>query len=345
MAGPTRRLPIAVDAMGGDDAPAAIVAGAVQAHEAGFPVVLVGDEARIRALLPQGCGIDVVHASDAVPMDARGLEAKRRDDSSIRRAMAVVRDGRACGAMSCGNSGATLFAAVLELGKVDGVDRPAIATSLPRADGGTLFMVDVGTTTDCQPHHLASFALLGDAYARTMGVARPRIGLLSNGAEATKGNNLVREARPLLAALPLDFVGNIEPDDAFAGGCDVLVSDGFTGNILLKTAEGVIGMLRHVATERVRASHRARAGAWLMAHVLRGLQADLDWRKRGGALLLGVPAPVVVGHGRADASAVRAAVELAHYASDGGLVDAVGSALARVGPQTGVDSDVDRAAP
>ena len=161
-----------------------------------------------------------------------------------------------------------------------------------------------------------------------MGVERPRVALLSNGREPQKGNQLVREAHPLLAALPIDFVGNLEPNEAFEGAADVLVCDGFTGNVMLKTAEGVIGMLKQWVGDRVRASKRATAGAVLMRHVLRDVQGELDWRKRGGALLLGVPAPVVVGHGRSDAGAVRAAIELAHYAFDACLIDAVTEATA-----------------
>jgi glycerol-3-phosphate acyltransferase PlsX len=326
-----RRLPVAIDAMGGDDAPRAMVAGAVLAARGGLPTILVGDEAVIRPELPSDVAIEVVHAGEVVAMDDRPGEAKKRPESSIRRAVRLVNEGRACGVVGCGNSGATLFAAVLELGKIEGVDRPAIATSLPRVDGGTLYMIDVGTTTDAQPHHLASFALLGDAYARTMGVAEPRVALLSNGHEPGKGNRLVVEAHPLLAALPIRFVGNIEPDAAFAGGCDVLVTDGFTGNILLKTAEGVIGMLKAFVTAKVGASRRAQVGAMFLGPVLRALRDELDWRARGGALLVGVPAPVVIGHGRSDAEAVRAAVRLAHYASEGGLTDAVGAALADKG--------------
>lgn len=322
------RLPIAVDAMGGDHAPETIVEGAALALAEGLPVVLVGDRDRLLPLIGEGAGPVVVHAPDVVRMDDKASMAKRLDDSSIRRAMRLVSEGAASGVVSCGNSGATLFAAVLELGKIDGVDRPAIATSLPRTDGGTLYMLDVGTTTDGQPHHLESFALLGDAFARTMGVVRPRVALLSNGEEPGKGNRLVREAYPLLEQLPIHFVGNVEPDMAFSGACDVLVSDGFTGNILLKTAEGVIGMLRAFVTDKVVGSKRARAGAYLMKRVLGELKDELDWRRRGGALLLGVPGAVVVGHGRADAEAVRAAIRLAHYANDGGLVEAVGKSIA-----------------
>lgn len=318
---------IAVDAMGGDDAPAAIVAGAVAAKAAGLEVILVGDEARLRACLPAGMDLPIEHAPTVVAMDDKPVVAKRLDDSSIRRTLALVKSGRAQGAVSCGNSGATLFAAILELGKAAGVDRPAIATSLPRADGGTLYLCDVGTTTDPEPHHLASFALLGDAYARTMGVKRPRVGLLSNGEERGKGNRVVQEAWALLEKLPIDFVGNVEPDDAFRGACDVLVSDGFTGNVLIKTVEGTVSMMKAFAMAKVDASWRSKAGALLLRPALGALREELDWRARGGALLLGVPAPVVVGHGRSDPDAVRAAIGLAHYASEHGLVEAVASAI------------------
>lgn len=319
---------IAVDAMGGDDAPLALVRGALSAHAAGRGVVLVGRETELRPLLPARGGPEIVDADEVVGMADKPGEVKRLERASVRVAMKLVAEGRACGVVSAGNSGATLFAAVLELGRVDGVDRPAIATSLPRSDGGTLVLVDVGTTTDAQPHHLASFALLGEAYARVLGVPDPRVGLLSNGSEPGKGNRLVQEAGPLLAGLPLRFVGNVEPDAAFAGACDVLVCDGFTGNILLKTAEGVIGMLRRVAGDALRADLRGRVAALLLRPAAEALGAELDWRRRGGALLLGVPAPVVVAHGRADPEAVRAAIELAHYAHERGLVGAVARGLA-----------------
>lgn len=332
--------PVVVDAMGGDHAPAAVVEGAVQAHASGIPVLLVGDEAVIRPMLPDhGPVPEVVHATEVVGMDDRPSAARTRDDASVRVAARCVAEGRGRAMVSCGNSGGTLVAAVLELGKVDGIDRPAIATSLPRLDGGTLYLIDVGTTADAQPQHLVSFARLGEAWARTEGVARPRIGLLSNGAEPSKGNRLVRDAHPRLAALDLDYIGHVEPTAAFSGACDVLVCDGFTGNILLKTAEAVIGMLRAHATRRIQASLAGRIGAWWMRPALRGLRDDVDWRARGGAVLLGVPATVVIAHGRSDAAAVRAAIGLAHYADDARLVDAVRTALAAALPAPGSGSD------
>lgn len=313
--------------MGGDHAPEAVVEGARLAVREGLPVVLVGDEARLRPLLRSDDDLPCVHAPDVIGMGEKPSVARSRAGASVRVAADEVAAGRCAGLVSCGNSGATLVASILSMGKLDGVDRPAIATSLPRLDGGTLYMVDVGTTADANARHLASFALLGHALAVTEGVPSPRIGLLSNGSEPGKGNRLVRQAQPELAALGLDFIGPVEPNAAFEGRCDVLVSDGFTGNILIKTAEAVIGMLTRHARRRVMASKRARVGAWLMRDALHSLREELDWRARGGALLLGVPAPVVVAHGRSDADAVRAAVGLAHYAIDARLVDAVETAL------------------
>ncbi len=324
---PPARLPVAVDAMGGDGAPAAIVAGALLAHEEGLPVTLVGDLAVLRPLLPPGCTMPLVHASEVVHMEDRPVATKRRTDASIRVAARLVASGEAVALVSCGNSGATLFAAVIELGKLAGVDRPAIATTLPRADGGTLHLLDVGATSDCQPHHLASFALLGEAWARTRGVVKPRVGLLANGEEDGKGNRLVVEALPLLRALPIHVVGNVEPADALDAGCDVLVCDGFTGNILIKTCEGVVGLLGRIAKKHVAGSLRGAAGAWLLKNALAEVRAELDWRQRGGGLLLGVTAPVVIGHGRADAEAVRAAIRLAHYSAGAGLTAALEGAL------------------
>lgn len=327
--------PIAVDAMGGDHAPAAVVEGALRAAADGIDVLLVGREGEVRAALAATdaseearARVQVAHADDVVAMDVRPREVKRRETASVRVACRLVAEGRASAVVSAGNSGATLFASVLELGTLPGCDRPAITTTLPRVDGGELVLLDVGASVDCRADHLATFATLGEAWARVLGIDPPRVGLLSIGGEPGKGNRLVREAHPLLEALPLDYVGPVEPDAAFAGACDVLVCDGFSGNVLLKTTEGVVSMLRHHARRRILESRRAQVGAWFMQGALQRLREDLDWRERGGALLVGSPAPVVVAHGRSDAKAVRAAVRLAHYAHDGGLVGAVASRLA-----------------
>ncbi len=314
--------------MAGDHAPEAIVEGALAASEAGLPVVLVGDAARIESLLPASSGIVVVHSDDAIRMDAAPASVRNAETSSIRVAMGLVASGEASSVMSCGHSGATFIAAVIDLGVLDGIERPAIGTALPRTDGGDLYVLDVGATLDCRAEHLESFAVLGVAWARAMGIEEPRVGLLSIGHEAQKGNQLVRAARELISALPIRFVGNLEPDAAFNGACDVLVCDGFTGNIMLKTAEGLVHMVEHLVRDEISSSRRAMAGAWLMRPAMRRLAEVLDWRSRGGALLVGARAPVVVGHGRADAAAACAAIRLAHYASEGRLVDEVRARLA-----------------
>jgi glycerol-3-phosphate acyltransferase PlsX len=325
--------PVAVDIESGDFAPDAIVAGLVLARAHGVPVVAVG-RLSLRRLLPDAVALPWVEATPVAL--AHAGEVRHHPELPVRRALAEVVAGRASAAVSFGNSAATLVASVLDLGLIAGVERPAIAAVLPRADGGSLVVLDAGASVDARPEHLPAFALLGDAYARVLGVARPRVGLLSNGTEASKGNRLVRAADPLLAALTptgIDYRGQVEPHSALVGAVDVLVCDGFSGNILLKTAEGTVEVVR-AALEGMRPGGAGvgigedpAASPW---------GARLDWRSQGGALLLGVRAPVVMGHGRADAEAVCAAVRRAHYAAERGLVGDVASrmpALASVPPR------------
>lgn len=306
--------------MGGDHAPAAPVAGAVAAWRAGVPVVLVGDEAIIRTHLGPADDVPICHASSAIGMAESPSSVRRRPRSSIRRAMALAASGDACGVVSVGNSGAALVAAVIEIGACEGVERPAIAVTFPRPDGGSLVLLDAGAGSDAKAGHLACFAALGTAWAEVLGIDNPRVGLLSNGEEPTKGTRVIRAAHELLSVAPVNFVGNVEPDQAFSGACDVLVADGFTGNIVLKTAEGIIRLLARSVRERSKGSTRGALGGLLMRNIYQGLRDDLDPGSRGGALLLGVRSPVVIGHGRAGAEAVCAAVRLAHYASNEGLV-------------------------
>lgn len=311
--------------MGGDFAPDAIVQGARLACEDGLSVLLVGDERRLKPLVGDAA-IRIVHTPTALGMDAGASEVRRHDDASVRLAMRLVSAGEATSVVSCGSSAATLVSAVIELGTLDGVDRPAIVIELPRSDGD-LVLLDAGASADCKPRHLETFALLGTAWARAKGVDAPKVGLLSNGEERGKGNRLVREAYALLDAAAIDFIGNVEPDDALAGKADVLVCDGYTGNVVLKAAEGLVASLQERLRTAIRGSWRARLGAWLLAPALRDVRDQLDWRHQGGALLLGAAAPVVVGHGRADADATRAAIAQAHYASREGAVRELARAL------------------
>jgi phosphate acyltransferase len=326
---PAAGLPVAVDAMGGDHAPDAVVRGALLAAKAGVRVLLVGDEARIRPLLPKGSGVEVVHTDDAVAMDEAPVAAvRRRSEASIRVAARLVAEGRARCCVGAGNTGAVMAAALFELGRIEGVERPAVAMMLPRGDGGQLAVLDLGANVDCRPEHLVGFALMGAAFsAVAAGVARPRVGLLSNGAEVGKGNEQVRDAEPLLRALPLHFVGPIEPTEALRGGCDVLVCDGFVGNVMLKTVEGTAEVVGRLLREEVLRRGSDRLGAWLLQGALRRFRQRTDWAAIGGALLLGVPGVVVVAHGRSDPGAVRSAILYAERCARAELVGAVGRQL------------------
>lgn len=306
--------------MGGDAAPDVMVEGAVAAVRAGADVILVGDEPRLRALAGRRCP-QIVHTPEAVSMEDSPASIRRREGVSVRRAMQLVRDGRADAVVSCGSTGATLFAAVLDLGTIPGAERPAIATLMPRGDGGRLVLLDAGANVDCRPELLACFAQLGVAYAEAMGVESPRVGLLANGEEDTKGNMQVRATLPLLRTLDLNVVGNVEPIGAMRGECDVLVCDGFVGNILLKAAEGavetVVGMLREEITRRP----SGRFGAFLLQGAFERFRKRVAWDARGGALLLGTNGVVVVGHGRANAASVHAAIDTATTYVQNGLVE------------------------
>ncbi len=318
---------VAVDVMGGDEAPAAQLEGARRAAAAGIPILLVGDPdgmpdpAAARSIGPWWI------AREVVAMDGGAEACRRTPDASIRRCMVAVREGQATSVVSAGNSGATMVSAVIDLGMLPGVDRPAIVVTLPRADGGVVFLLDAGATVECRPDHLAQFATLGGAWARAMGVAQPRVGLLSNGVELHKGTRLVRETDALLRGSP-GYVGQVEPHVALFTGVDVLVADGFSGNVMLKTAEGIVALLKETFLRELSHAPEAAAAAPALAGVFEALRLRVDWRARGGALLVGAAAPVVIAHGRADAAAVDAAIRLAHYASEVGLVDDVRDAVA-----------------
>ena len=331
------RARIAVDAMGGDNAPHEIVRGAVRAAgELGVRVALVGRRDAIEPLLGDAAGldgVDIVDAAEVVEMHehpANAVRAKR--DSSIVRACELVASGEAGAAVSAGNSGAMLAAALFAVKRVAGIARPAIGAAFPSA-GGRTFILDVGANTDCKAEWLAQFAVMGDIYARSMmGIAEPRVALLSNGEEAEKGSELVQAAHPLIAALPLRFIGNVEGKDIFKGTADVVVTDGFTGNIALKTAEGVGEFLFAAIAREARASMAGKIGGALLKPKLRPLRDTIDYRKTGGALLLGVAGEVVIAHGRSDAEAIVNAIRVAAEAIQRDVSGSIASRIAAAGP-------------
>lgn len=320
---------LVLDAMGGDHAPGAVVDGGVLFARAypGHEVVLVGDDARVRPFLDRaGAPSNVLlrHASEVVEMDEHASSAfRRKRDSSLRVGFELVRDGEASALVSAGNSGAVMAGGLLTLGRIPGVERPAIAALFPvLKGGGRCLLLDAGANVDCRPVHLAQFAVMGEAYVRTrLGVARPRVGLLSNGEEASKGTQLTRDASALLRGSDLEFVGYVEGKDLFSGDVEVVVTDGFTGNIVLKTSEGVgmgiVGLMRQAIEKRGGLSEKL--GALLLKPTLAGLRRVVDYAEYGGAPLLGIQGVGIVAHGRSSPRAISNALVAALQAARSGV--------------------------
>lgn len=321
-------MKIALDAMGGDYAPAAAVAGAVQAARAySLEVILVGDAIRIQAELrkydTRGLRLPIIHASQVVEMDEHTMAVKQKQDASMVVAMRLVREGQADAFASAGNSGAVMAAALFTLGRIPGIIRPALATVYPMPPHRCI-LLDIGANADCKPEHLLQFAIMGAAYAeRIHGIPRPRVGIISNGEEPEKGSALVREAFSLLAASGLNFIGNVEGKDIAKGLADVIVTDGFTGNVVVKTMEGVAdfitGRLREAMTSRW---HYKLAAAVLLPAFNR-LRRSMDYREYGAGPLLGVQGLVFIGHGRSDARAIMSALRVANEAVRSGMLEAI----------------------
>uniref|UniRef100_E6PJ59 phosphate acyltransferase n=1 Tax=mine drainage metagenome TaxID=410659 RepID=E6PJ59_9ZZZZ len=324
---------IAVDAMGGDHAPEEIVAGALLAVEAfGAHVVLVGDEARIRPLL-QGTAsehVAVVHAPEAVPMDQHASHALRgAERTSLGRAVELVKSGEADGVVSAGNSGAFLAISLVKLRTIEGIARPAIATVWPGLNGPSV-LLDSGANVDCRPEWLVQFGIMGSAYARAaLGIERPRVGILSVGEERTKGNAAVLEAAALLDRAPVHFIGNIEGKDMFHNVADVIVADGFVGNVVLKTCEGMIGDLGSIVKKEVLGGGiLAKLGAAMLLPRLRGLRKRYDYETYGGAPLLGLRGNCIVSHGRIGRNGIKHAIRAAIEEARADVVGKIGQLVA-----------------
>ncbi|ACL66272.1 fatty acid/phospholipid synthesis protein PlsX [Anaeromyxobacter dehalogenans 2CP-1] len=326
--------PIAVDAMGGDHAPGAIVQGAVNAARKGLPVVLVGPEARVREELARhraasSLPLEVHPATEVVEMhDHPGQAMRRKKDNSIRVCFDLVASGRAAGMVSAGNSGAVMAGAILVLGRPEGVERPAIVSVLPALKGAPL-MLDMGAVVDCRPIHLVQFALMGEVYSRRVhGVTRPRVAILSNGEEDTKGTDLTRAAAAALRRAPIDFVGYCEGRDLLTGEVDVIVTDGFTGNVALKTMEGTAKVVGEYLKRALRSTTVSKIGGLLSRAALEGMKKRIDWREVGGAPLVGVNGVGFISHGRSDALAIENAIRRAGDAARTHFIDEIARAVA-----------------
>ncbi|MBL8074301.1 MAG: phosphate acyltransferase PlsX [Nitrospira sp.] len=322
-------MKIALDAVGGDHGPAPCVEGALQAvKECDVDVILVGDE----AILKQECErqscqdprLSIKHASQVVEMhESPAAVARKKRDSSIWVATELVKSGEAGAVVSPGNTGASMVASFFVLGLIKGVERPAIATSLPTLTGEAI-MLDVGANVDCTANHLEQFALMGNEYGKhLLGKPNPRVGLLSIGEEDSKGNEVTKEAFKLLKSSPMNFVGNVEGRDVYSGIADIVVCDGFIGNVALKISEGVAEMIKRLLLKEISGHFFGRLAYPLIAGPLANLKRKIDYAEFGGAPLLGVNGVTMICHGRSSAKAIKNAIRRAKGMAEGGVQELI----------------------
>jgi phosphate acyltransferase len=329
---------IALDAMGSDRAPKPEIEGALQAaRHHGIRVLLVGPEGEVGAELARhpsaaGLPLEVVHASEVISMEDKAVQAVRaKRDSSIRVGLRLVRDGQAAGFVTAGNTGAAMATAKMVLGGLPGVDRPALAAVFPTAVGTVAILLDVGANVDCKPHNLEQFAVMGEIYFRSMfGRRRPKVGLLSIGEEESKGNELTRDTFALLKQLPLNFVGNVEGRDLYNGRVDVIVADGFVGNVALKISEGVANLVRATLKESLNATITRQVGYLLSRSAFADFKKRLDHTEYGGAPLLGVKGVCFITHGSSNANAIKNAVRVAAEFAERKINDKIEKELAGI---------------
>jgi glycerol-3-phosphate acyltransferase PlsX len=328
---------IAVDAMGGDHAPAVIIEGALAAaRHLDIEVALVGPTAVLQDALAQhpdaaSLAILLVEAPELIEMtDAPVAALRRKPRASIRVAAELVGRGDAGALFSAGHTGATVMAAYGAFGMIPGVDRPALATTIPTRDRPAV-LLDAGASVECRPQHLLQFAIMGSVYARlALTIERPRVGLLSIGEEESKGNELTREAHRLLKASPLNFIGNVEGREIYSGVADVIVCDGFTGNVVLKTSEGLVDTVAALLGDELQGTFSSQVGYLLSRRAFRRFQRRVDYSEFGGAPLLGVAGLAIVGHGRSSVKAVRNAIAMAYKFAKSDFILRVERELSRV---------------
>ena len=310
---------IALDAMGSDKAPDPEIRGAIQAcRQLPVRVHLVGPEDRLRAALHDASGgeelpIVIVPAAEWITMDDKAADAiRKKKGSSMRVGLRLVKENRVAGFLTAGNTGAAMALAKMVLGALPGVDRPSLSTLLPTSTGSRCVLLDVGANVDCKPHNLEQFAVMGEMYARhVLKIPRPRVGLLSIGEEEGKGNDLTREASPLLRQLSLNFIGNVEGRDIYNGKADVVVCDGFVGNVALKVSEGLAEMFRSLLRESLQATVTRKIGYALSRSAYKQFGKRIDYSEVGGAPLLGVKGVCIISHGRSNANAIKNAIRVA----------------------------------
>lgn len=319
---------IALDAMGGDYAPATNVEGAIEAlsDDRNLSVILVGNEKEIESELKKrkcaGLPIEVKHASQVVEMDESTLTAlRRKKDSSIRVAVDLVKADRADAMVSAGNSGVVMATALLVLGKLPGVERPAIAAVMPSLKDHFV-LIDAGANVDCKPLHLSQFAIMGEAYAKYIfEIENPKIGLLGIGEEDAKGNELTKESFKLIKDSKVNFIGNLDGKDIFSGEADVVVCDGFVGNIALKVSEGLAETIGKMLKREIMENTAGKIGALFLKNALNNFKRKTDYSEYGGAPLLGISRPCIISHGRSSSKAIKNAIKVAGVFHSKGILD------------------------
>lgn len=335
---------IVLDAMGSDNHPAPEVEAALEAQrQFGEAPVLIGNEPRLRQILgSRGSDIEIIHASEVFEMsDHISHGTLRKVQNSMGVGLDLIKDGKADAFVSAGNTGGIMAIALARLGRLRGMKRPALTVFFP-VKGGRCAVLDVGANAECKPEYLLQFALLGSVYAeQILGVKNPRIGLLSNGEEAGKGNELVKATYPLLEASGLNFIGNVEGKELFGGAADVVVTDGFTGNVLMKSAEAIAKLITDRLREEIMSSPLTKIGGALARPAFRSLRKDLDPAEVGAAPLLGINGLVFVAHGRSDSRALLSAIRLARQSVEVNLLSSMSSAIEHGLAQLGSGTEAD----
>jgi glycerol-3-phosphate acyltransferase PlsX len=327
---------IALDAMGGDHAPSVVVEGAVlAAQQLGVHVILVGPDSVVASELNRFPGypkdlISIVHAPDVVGMsESPAISFRQKKNSSIQVGLKLVKEGHADGFVSAGNTGAVMMASTLVLGRIPGIERPAIASLIPTKANRPVVVLDMGASVDCKPEHLAQFATMGSYFAQSVfNTDTPRVGLLSNGEEPEKGNQAVQGAFELIKSMPLNFIGNVEGKDILDGVADVVVCDGFVGNVILKFGEGISSALfGHFKEAAKGGCLRSKLGLLLLKPLLKSIHKKYDYEEYGGAPLLGVNGVSIISHGRSSAIAIKNAIRLASNDAKSNLVEKINKAM------------------
>lgn len=324
-------MKIAIDAMGGDHAPKSVVEGAMEAIRtiSNLHIILVGDEQQIKKYLTDDTNISVIHTSEVITAEDEPVRAVRRKKNASLVLMAKeVKENRAEACISAGNTGALMSAGLFVVGRIKGIARPALSPTLPTLDDKGVVFLDVGANIDATAHHLAQYALMGSIYAEEVrSITRPKVGLLNVGTENLKGNELMRKTFDKLQHLPIEFIGNIEARDLLSGDADVIVADGFSGNVALKTIEGTASMLFSMLKNTFRSSLKTKLAAGLMKADLKQLSNRLDYSEYGGAALFGLLRPVIKAHGSSNARAIYNAIRQTHYMVENNVIETMKTAI------------------